>query len=231
MSENFAASTFERGNPSLEPERTRSVEAGLEQALAGGRVTLSGTWFLQHFRDMIQYGALAPTASGDSANYFNVAAANAGGVEVEARVPQLAGMAVSASWTHQDTRVTDAGFQSGPGASFVEGQRLLRRPTNLAAVSVVRSFADRGALALRVNYTGKRDDRDFASFPATPVVLPSYTTVNLATEVALLRPSLHRTGVTLTARAENLLDEEYQPVLGFTAPGRTVLVGLRLDAR
>ena len=231
MSENFAASTFERGNASLRPERTRSVEAGLEQPLLGGRVTLAGTWFLQRFRDMIQYGALAPTSAGDSANYFNVAGANAGGVELEARAAAVAGWSVAASWTHQDTRVTDAGFQSGAGASFVEGERLLRRPTSLAAVGVTRTFDDRGSLALRVNYTGRRDDRDFSTFPATPLVLPSYTTVNLATELALLRPSQHRTGVTLTARAENLLDEEYQPVLGFTAPGRTVLVGLRLDAR
>ena len=80
----------------------------------------------------------------------------------------------------------------------------------------------RGAVLLRCRRP--RDVREKRVLPATPVVLPSYTTVSLATEVALLRPSLHRTGVALTARAENLLDEEYEPVLGFTAPGRTVVM-------
>lgn len=229
LPENFARSPFERGNAGLRPERTRSLEAGVEQALPGGVATVSGTWFLQRFRDVIQYGSLAPVPGGaDSSNYFNVARANAGGLELEARLAPIAGVTSSVSYTHVDTRVVDPGFQSGPDAAFVRGGRLLRRPANLAALTVASPVAGRGSLALRVNYTGRRDDLDFATF--TRGTLPGYTLVNLAGELALLRRPGRGDALSLTLRADNLLDRAYEPFYGFRAPGRTVLAGLRLDA-
>jgi vitamin B12 transporter len=229
LPENFARSAFERGNAGLRPERTRSFEAGFEQTLPGGAGTLAGTYFLQRFRDVIQYGSLAPVAAGvaDSSNYFNVAAANAGGVELEARLAPVGGVTSTLSYTHVDTRVTDAGFQRGANATFVEGGRLLRRPANLAAVTLASPLAGRGSVALRVNYTGRRDDVNFATF--TRGTLPGYTLVNLAGEYAVLRTA-RGDALSLTARAENLLDREYVAFYGFRAPGTTLLVGLRLDA-
>jgi vitamin B12 transporter len=231
MQENFARAPFNRGNALLRPERTRSVEAGLTQQLLGGRVSLGATWYLQRFRDMIQYGSATRNAAGDSVNYFNVAGANAGGVELEARVRPAASLSVDASYTVSDTRVTNAGLQSGQGATFVTGNRLLRRPADLAALTVTRLLASRGFVALRVNRTGRRDDRDFNVFPARPLVLPAYTTVSLAADVAMLHASAGRPGVALTARAENLLDKGYQPVFGFDAPGRTLVAGVRVGSR
>ena len=69
------------GNPGLKPERSRSWDVGLGQQL--GPVSLSATWFDQRFRDLIQYTFAPPTPS--SPNYYNVAAANAYGLELEAR--------------------------------------------------------------------------------------------------------------------------------------------------
>ena len=231
MMENFSRAPFNAGNPTLRPERTRSVEAGVSQQLLGGRASLGATWYLQRFRDVIQYGAARPTAAGDSANYFNLARANAGGVELEARLAPGAGLDVGASWTQVDTRVVDAGAERGPGALFVEGGTLLRRPRQLASLVVMRGVAGRGSASVRVSYTGRRDDREFRpDFSVRRVTLPGFVTVNLATEAVLTRARTASPGVTLTARAENLLDREYAPILGFRAPGRTVVVGLRLDA-
>lgn len=230
MLENFARAPFNYGNAALRPERTRSFEAGATQRLAGGRASLGATYYVQRFRDVVQYGTVQRLASGDSTNYFNVAAANGAGVELEARVAAAAGLDVTASYTRSDTRVTDAGLQSGAGATFVVGSRLLRRPADLAALTVTRALARGGSLALRVNYTGRRDDRDFNTFPATPLVLPEFTTVNLAAEYPVVRTGRTGSALTLTARADNVLNHRYEPVLGFRAPGRTVLVGARLDA-
>jgi vitamin B12 transporter len=230
MLENFARSPFNYGNPALRPERTRSFEAGVTQRLAGGRATLGATYYLQRFRDVVQYGSAQRTAAGDSTNYFNVTAANGAGVELEARAVGVAGFDVGASYARSDTRVTDAGLQSGAGATFVVGSRLLRRPAEVAALTVSRALAPGGSVALRVNYTGRRDDRNFNAFPAVPLVLPSFTTVNLAAEYPVLRRAAGTTALTITARAENLLGREYEPILGFRAPGRTVLVGARIDA-
>jgi vitamin B12 transporter len=208
------------------------VEAGVSQQLLGGRASLGATWYLQRFRDMIQYGTARPTASGDSANYFNLAGANAGGVELE-RASRPAPASTSARAGRRWTRASvDSGAESGPGALFVEGGTLLRRPRQLASFVVTRGVAGRGSASLRLNYTGRRDDREFLpDFSVRRVTLPGFTTVNLATEAVLTRARATTPAVTLTARAENLLDREYAPILGFRAPGRTVVVGLRLDAQ
>ncbi len=78
-------------------------------------------------------------------------------------------------------------------------------------------------------HVGDRDDRDFAAFPNTPVVLPSYTTVDASARVDILPRNMSGVGVTGTLRVENLFDEKYAPVLGFPARGRTVLVGARVS--
>src|SRR6185503_13246177 len=76
--ENYAEG-FTRGNPSLNPERSRTLEAGIEQALPGNRGNFQITVFRQRFRDLIQY---VPTEFGSTdPNYANVTAARADGVE------------------------------------------------------------------------------------------------------------------------------------------------------
>ena len=106
----------------------------------------------------------------------------------------------------------------------------LRRPTHTASVTVVRAIASRASASATVNYVGERDDRDFAAFPASPMVLGGYATVDAAAEVRLFQAG--RGGlVALTGRIENALDRRYQGVFNFAAPGRTILVGARFGGR
>lgn len=218
------SSAFSIGNPALTPERSRSREAGVEQSLWGDRVQLAATAFDQRFRDLIQYTWTSPTAP----NYFNVAAASARGVEIEARGEVARGVAVFANATALRTRVDDAGFQSGAGATFVRGERLLRRPPlTLAAGAQLHRFS-RTRLDLSVLRVGPRDDRDFATYPATPVRLESYTRVDLGGEVELGHHSEGWRTPALTLRIENAFGARYQEVVGFAAPGRVLLAGFRL---
>ena len=60
------------------------------------------------------------------------------------------------------------------------------------------------------------------------MTLPSYTLLDLSGEWAMASLSPSLTPVTLTGRIENALDKEYQSAFGFTAPGRTVLLGAKL---
>ena len=87
---------------------------------------------------------------------------------------------------------------------------------------------DRGVISAVVNRVGDRDDRDFATFPATPVVLPAYTTVDLAAQIELL-PQLTDTGLMWTLRVENVFDEAYGGAFGFPARGRTIFMGGRVS--
>ena len=217
--------TFVIGNPDLDPERSTSWDAGVEQALWGGRVRASATVFGQRFRDLIQYTFTPPTPGGP--NYLNVAAARADGVELEARVHPVREFSVGAHYTYLRTEVTDAGTLPADDAAFRLSDRLLRRPTHTVALDA-RVTVGRVRAGGAVRRIGERADADFASFPAVRLTLPAYTVVELGGEVELPRFAAALPAVVLTARVENLFDETYQEVFGFPARGRIVLVGGRV---
>jgi vitamin B12 transporter len=210
------------GNPNLKPERSRSWDAGIEQRLLGGRLLLSATWFDQRFRDLIQYTFAPPTPT--SPNYYNVAAANASGLELEARAGAAA-LEATARYTYTRTASADSGFD---GATFAEGQRLLRRPTDAASLDLAYRFSGRGSASVTAQYVGDRDDEDFSTFPGTRVRLPAYLRLDLAGQWLVLGGPGSRT-VAATLKVENLLDARYEQVLHFPSRRRALFVGVRLQ--
>jgi vitamin B12 transporter len=221
--QNFA-SGFVRGNPNLAPEKATSWEVGFEQRLLADRLTLSGTWFDQRFRDLIEF--TFETASPTDPNYFNIAGAEARGIELEGRVELPGGLTASAGHTWLDTKVLDAGFdQSGTGF-FVAGDHLLRRPAHTTTAGLAWRIDRRADVAVRVLSFGRRDDIDYSA--GQRVSLPSYTTVDLSATVDLTRRHRGGNGLSLTMRLANALDERYDAVLGFRSPGRTLLTGFEV---
>lgn len=213
---------FSTGNADLSPERSRSWEASVRQVAHGGRVRLGATWFDQRFRDMIQYAFISP----ELPNYFNVAAASARGLELEATARLSSFLTVGANTTLLRTRVEDAGLQTGESATFVRGSRLLRRPSIQAAGTLAIDLPGSATADLAVTHTGRRDDRDFATFPATPVVLPAWTRV----DVGFTRPlTLDWTGarLALLLRLENVLGAGYEEIANYPAAGRSLTIGVR----
>jgi len=224
--ETFADDPFARGNPNLRPERSRSWEAGASQDLLGGVVRLGATYFHQRFEDLVQY-TFAPPSPTDP-NYFNVASASAAGLELELAAETFGGIALTGSYTYLHTEVVDGGFEGDPGGAFEPGARLLRRPTHAGSVELSRRFGVRSSLAITLRYVGARDDRDFSVFPARTVVLPSYLRIDVAGELLVWRFASPSGSVSLVARVENLFDVDYQEVLGYPTPGRTVIAGIRV---
>lgn len=214
--ENYATG-FATGNPELEPERSLGWEVGVERLLGYGRA--SATYFHQNFRGLIQYTASPPSPT--DPNFYNVAEAESRGLELEADA-RWGGWTASASWTWLDTRVLDAGFDSGPGASFVTGGRLLRRPerSGSARLSYDRPL---GTFTVQLLHVGAREDRDFATFPASEVVLPAYAILSIGGQLRVTDRLM------LTVRGENLGDRAYEEVFGFRAPGRGLYAGARFE--
>ncbi len=221
--ENFAQG-FVTGNPNLRPERSRSWEAGLEQQIRSGRFSLSATYFNQRFRNLIDFTFAPPTPG--APNYFNVAAAEADGVEVETGAAAPFGVNVGVSYTYLRTRVTSPGFDTSETALFARGDRLLRRPTHSVSLRVGYGFAGRAAVHAVANYMGDRDDLDFSA--GKRVTLPPYTMIDLGGEYDLVAAPGGRRALTLSARLENAFNKRYAAVAGFPSPGRSLLVGLRL---
>jgi len=220
--ESFATG-FVTGNPELKPERSLSWEVGVQQDVGPARV--GATWFDQSFEDLIQYTSSPPEANGP--NYYNVAAADARGLELELDVG-VGSADVKAGWTWLDTEVADSGFQQGGGATFVKGEPLIRRPKHQATVGVGGAFG-RVRWNADVLWVGERADRNFSVFPNEPVTLPSHTIANLGLEVSLVAPGSGRPAFDLLLRGENLGNESYEEAFGFEAPGRGVYVGGRIS--
>ena len=220
--ESFATG-FATGNPDLEPERSFSWELGVQQNLGPAEVDV--TWFDQSFEDLIQYTFSPPEENGP--NFYNVAAADARGLELELNVP-IGAVDAAAGWTWLHTEVTDSGFQQGGGATFVEGEPLIRRPEHQGTLAVGGAFG-RVRWNADVLWVGERSDRNFSVFPAEPVELPSHTIANLGLEVTVLTPRAGRPTLDLLVRGENLGDATYEEAFGFQAPGRGVYVGGRIS--
>jgi vitamin B12 transporter len=216
------SSAFTIGNPDLEPERTLSWEIAAEQRI-GGRAVVSATYFDQHFRDLIQY-VLGDASTGFRGTNQNLGAATSRGLELEARAHDIGRFDLGANVTFLRTRVTDAG--NGAFGTFVDGERLLRRPDRTAALNADYRATAGSRVGASVRFVGKRDDRDFTN--DVRVTLPSYTLLDLGGEWALGSLSPGLAPLTLTGRIENALDREYQPAFGFAAPGRTVLFGAKV---
>jgi vitamin B12 transporter len=220
FAENYATG-FALGNPDLDPEWSLSWEAGVEHELVAG-LTASVTYFDQRFEEMIQYTFAPPNPT--DPNYFNIAAATARGVEVDTRF--TAGRVdASANWTWLDTEVVDAGLEGAPGDVFADGQPLIRRPRHSVTLGASSALTAQVRVHSELSVVGARDDRDFATFPATPVIVPSHALWSLGGAWTLPQP-VGGANVSLSVRAENLLDERYQETFGFPAPGRQLYLGL-----
>jgi vitamin B12 transporter len=192
------------GNPSLDPEESRSYELGYRQAL-GERQSFSLTAFRNDIDDMIEFVVTDPdTFDGENRN---VAKARIEGVEAAWRYDGEAWSAsAAATWQDPRDRATDA--------------RLLRRARDNYTAAIARRFGPH-EVAFDVLYAGER--RDFG-FPSQ-TVLAAYWLANLSAKVALAER------FTLVLRAENLFDEDYELASGFNTMGQSFFGALRYEFR
>jgi vitamin B12 transporter len=223
--ENYATG-FVKGNPNLEPERTRSIEVGLRQSLLDGRLTLAAAHFRQRFANMIDYAGGGCTGG---YSYCNVASAQANGQEFEVDVRAGGGVQLGATLTHLDARVREAGFDTSSAGLYRDGQPLVRRPRTSATLDAAYDAPGRGRAMLLVHYVGRRQDRDYRGWPPAVVELGDYARVDLGGELPLTSRGPGRPATALTLRVENLFDREYQSVFNFLSPRRTVLGGVRAE--
>ena len=99
----------------------------------------------------------------------------------------------------------------------------VRRPPNVASLNIGwRGVDQRVGASLTVRYNGAMLDNNYTLVVPTPLVrLSSYTLVNLNGDFRLTDK------VQVYARVENLLDERYEEVFTFRAPGRAEYAGVR----
>jgi vitamin B12 transporter len=220
------AEGFARGNPNLDPERSRSWEIGVDQSFGDGAVVFNVTYFDQKFDNLIAFiNTPEPLPS-----FENIQEAEVKGVEFAARFSPLKNLDLGFSYTYLDSEVTDDGNLMSFGAPvFDEGKELLRRPKNSGSLFInwrYQGFQTR----LDTNYIGERDDRQFDDFfNSERVTLDQYWLFNLAMSYAIPIKSNVVKDLKVFGRWNNILGEDYEETAGFTSPPSSFLIGVGFD--
>ena len=212
-------------NPSLRPERSRSFEAGIDQAFASGRGLIEATWFRNNFDDLI----VAVGKFVDSSRYRtdNISNARAQGLELATTIrSRVSGFDLQSrvGYTFLDSEILALDGAAAAPAPVTVGQPLLYRPRHPWSIdaSVARSRftawprgGGRGrVLAVEPSYGSSGGLFDAAGYAAWNAG-------------ASWQISRH---LDLFGRIENLFDRSYEEVYGYPALGRSGMAGIRVAA-
>ena len=216
MLESFSVSPFFRGNSDLHPERSRSVEAGIDQRFVNERAKVEVTWFDNRFRDIISLRTNPLTFEGQ---YFNVGETHARGVELGFEAAPHPAVRTRGNYTLLDSSIVET---TSPGnVLFAPGRWAFRRPRHSGSIGTTIQV---GRLTTDVNgiFVGRFIDSDFGLFDPPLTENPGHTTWDA------------RLSLRLTARIsglltiDNLTDADYSEPFGYQPLRRVVRVGARV---
>ncbi len=186
---------------SLKEELSKGYEFALEYFNDTG-LHLEAVYFDQRIEDAIYFDSVAY-----SGYLQDIGESVSEGVELSASLPLGQQWRLQGNYTYNHTERPDG------------SQRQLR-PRNLGNVQLAWHSADE-RLRLTGFYRLSQNSKDALGGQA--VALEDTGTADLTASFAL-RPSIE-----LYGRIENLLDEDYQEVLGYYAAGRAAYVGVRVN--
>jgi vitamin B12 transporter len=179
-------------NPDLKPEESKNLELGFT-----GRYT-GWDWSLNLYRNQIQN--LIACQSAFSTCKPDNTDAEIRGVEVA--------LGLETGPLHHDLS-----FDYTKTEDKNDGDQQLLRRAKQKASWLTQVQLGQVDLSTELFYVGKRDDKNFSSFPAERVELGSYTLINLGASYGVT-PQL-----TLGGRIDNLFDRDYAPAYGYASAG------------
>ncbi|MFM4798344.1 TonB-dependent receptor domain-containing protein [Aeromonas caviae] len=179
-------------NPDLKPEESKNLELDFS-----GRYT-AWDWSVNLYRNEIENLISCQSA---------FSTCKPGNTDAEIRGVEVA-LGLETGPLHHDLS-----FDYTKTEDKNEGDQQLLRRAKQKASWLTQAQLGPVDLSTELLYVGKRDDKNFSSFPAERVVLGSYTLVNLGASYEVL-PQL-----TLGGRIDNLFDRDYVPAYGYASPG------------
>lgn len=179
-------------NPDLKPEESKNLELDFS-----GRYT-AWDWSINLYRNEIQNLISCQSA---------FSTCKPGNTDAEIRGVEVA-LGLETGPLHHDLS-----FDYTKTEDKNDGDQQLLRRAKQKASWLTQAQLGPVDLSTELLYVGKRDDKNFSSFPAERVVLGSYTLVNLGASYEVL-PQL-----TLGGRIDNLFDRDYVPAYGYAAAG------------
>ena len=196
------------GNASLNPEKSKGYDVGIEQDVMPKRLRIGTTYFVQNFDDLIVAIPITLTTS----RYMNVSKAKTYGIEsfVEAKL--------GASDTPPVTVRVEYTFLHAKDA--VRNAQLSRRPMHKLTMHLLWQVTEPLLLGVGAVHYGKYADNDSVTYGRIyrkgPTVLRAWGSyaVNKKTDVF--------------ARVENATNCHYEYPEGFAAPGIACYGGVRV---
>lgn len=200
----------EYGNDGLQPETSKSWDAGITQRLLGGAIEVGATWFHRDTNNLIDFVS-CPVQTGICENrpfgtYDNVRRARAEGVELSMVLKPVEALDLSANYTWLDTENRDTGLD------------LARRPRQ----SVNASIDYRWPFGLQTGATITHVDSSFDN-ASNSRKLEGYVLVDVRASLPVTEK------IELYGRIENLFDERYETIFRYGQPGRAAYAGVRLS--
>ncbi len=197
----YGAPPYMLPNPSLRPEKSRGWDAGLDQSLLGGAMTVGLTYFENRFNDLLEYQIVDyVTFAGEEINVGH-ATTRGGEFSLSGKLSPL--VTVRAAYTYLDALDNDS------------HQRLVRRPRHTLDANLEARPTPAWVVGAGFHTVVDRVDGVYTLTP-----LPGYTTVRVHASY-VLGPNL-----LVKVRVENLLNRAYQETEGYPALPRGVYGGL-----
>ncbi|MCA0422414.1 MAG: TonB-dependent receptor [Proteobacteria bacterium] len=202
------------GTRNLEAEHSFGVDAGIDQTLFGGRLTLSATAFHNRYRNLIDFSPydlatysypVCPASQRYTGCYLNIGRAHMNGVELSADAVLIEGfLTARAFYTHLVAidKLTD--------------KHLPRRPENEGKLAFRITPIDKLTIEPTVRLVGER----YSSANETLRLAP-YARFDLRVDY-----QLHK-NLNIYARADNLTNAKYQEVYNYGSTGRAFFAGAR----
>jgi outer membrane receptor protein involved in Fe transport len=224
---------FELGftnNPDLKPEKSISVDAGIEQRFAHDRAVLDVTYFYNGYRDQIV------TLGGDFANLStfqsaNLAKSRAYGIESSWKLRPLRSLEIMGEYTWLNTAILALDGSLAVQPPFVVGQPLTRRPRSSAGYDVTWTYR-RLMLNSNASIRGpvldlEPNDGTFACEldPPLPCLFRNKGYVDANAGFSFRLPK----GVELYGRLNNFLNQYYEESFGYPALRLNFVSGIKLE--
>lgn len=189
------------GNEDIKAEFSRGGEAGFETSVWKNRVDLGAAYFRNDYQDQVGF---------DYADYkyLNLSRVNIQGWETFVKVRPMENIRLRLNYTRLTAR--DLTFEETMGP-----QPLLRRADYQFGFQAGYDFADAG-INLYVRHVGPRWDLN-------QTLLEPYTLVNLTVTYRVIpRTEIH-------IRVDNLLDVDYEEVMGYNTSRLAAYAGIKLS--
>ena len=197
------------GDGTLDPEKSWGYDVGLEQELFDQKIFLSAVFFFQRFENLIEFDFSIPNPASPFGGgmYINRGAARTKGLETEMHYRPTENLMIKYGFTMMQARDLERHFH------------LVRRPNLKHSLTLDLGFWE--DFHWTVEATRNLKSFEAFTFGSTPTRLKDYTVVNTA---VTYQP---REDLELYLKVENVFDETYQEVNGFTNQPRFYRFGTK----